>query len=1137
MNNRSQFPVFYDPLLRRWRYFQKVTKFCGLSLSIVLLGFLISIGLRPSLPHLALPDPHKLFAEHHLSLQRFSQSLLPREQGSWLLANNTVTDNPQDRLINHAQNPATTLTPARNIGFFVNWDDNSLTSLKQHINSLDTFMPEWLHLENADGELAIDSPKKQQQVLAFIQAKRPQLPIVPLINNFDSTKMDWDGDKVAKLLHNATARQTLISHLLNFIQENKFAGINIDFESMPAASQADLLTFMQELYQQFHTAGLEVSQSVPIDDTAFNYVALAKVTDYLVMMAYDENSSVDEPGPVASQGWFIKLLKKRLAEVPAQQWVIGLGNYGYDWKGEHPPAQEISFQEAIKIAQESSGTIRLDPQSLNETFDYYDDKNQLHHVWFLDAITAFNQIKALAPESVHGFALWRMGSEDPSYWHILEQSSQLDQSVAQDLEQINEGYEVDYEGRGEILKVTATPKTGKRQIGFNSQLGLITQQKLITYPIAYEITRWGGGNKKKIALTFDDGPDPQFTPKILEILERYNVKATFFIVGMNGTLHPDLLHQLVNQGNEIGSHTFTHPNIATVSSEQLELELNATERLLEGELGLRTVLFRPPYAEDVEPDTPEQVRPLAFTGNLGYYTVGMQIDPLDWSNPGIDRIISETLKQAENGIGNIVLLHDSGGDRSQTVAALPRIIQGLKQRGFELVTVSQLIGLSSRQVMPTTAKNEHFLIDFDKIGFRLFDDFNLFIYGAFIVGISFSIGRLLLIVFLALYEWYKRRKRLYPINYQTKVSVLVPGFNEEKVIVKTVKSILRSHYPSFNVIVIDDGSTDNTYSVLCEHFADHPRVRLLTKTNGGKSEALNMGITQTDAEIIVTLDADTVLNPKALWKLVRHFSRPQVGAVAGNAKVGNRINVMTYWQALEYITSQNLERRAFGLLNCICVVPGAIGAWRREVLIQAGGFVSDTLAEDTDLTLTTLEMGYQVDYEEAAIAWTEAPDTVSGFLKQRFRWMFGTLQAIWKHRHTLLRLRYGTVGTFALPNLLIFQILFPLISPLMDLLMVVSILWAIWQKQQHPDTPSPESVQHILVFYLLFLLVDLLAALVAFALEKQEDWKLIIWLLPQRFFYRQLMYFVAIKSCLKAIQGQLVGWGKLERKSTVMDRV
>ena len=433
-------------------------------------------------------------------------------------------------------------------------------------------------------------------------------------------------------------------------------------------------------------------------------------------------------------------------------------------------------------------------------------------------------------------------------------------------------------------------------------------------------------------------------------------------------------------------------------------------------------------------------------------------------------------------------------------------------------------------------KNEWVLLDLDRVGFFIFDKFDDVTHYLFVVGIGLSVIRLLFIATLALYEWYGRRKRHYCPDYQPHVSVLVPAFNEEKVIVKTIDSILRSHYQNFDIIAVDDGSNDGTYRVLMEAFGEHPQVRVFSKPNGGKSAAMNYGITQTDAELIVTLDADTVLRPNAISKLVRHFNNTKVGGIAGNAKVGNRINILTYWQALEYITSQNLERRAFGFLNCICVVPGAIGAWRREVLLKAGGFVNNTLAEDTDLTLTVLEMGYKIDYEENAIALTEAPDTVSGFLKQRFRWMFGTLQAVWKHHHTLFRPHYGSLGFFALPNMVVFQIFFPLISPLMDLLMVFSLLWASWEQSQHPGTSSPEAIQHVVLYYILFLSIDFLAAFVAFLLERKEDWRLIIWLLPQRFFYRQLMYYVAIKSTIKAIQGQIVGWGKLERKSTVSDK-
>ncbi|HNH84995.1 MAG TPA: glycosyltransferase family 2 protein, partial [Acidobacteriota bacterium] len=277
----------------------------------------------------------------------------------------------------------------------------------------------------------------------------------------------------------------------------------------------------------------------------------------------------------------------------------------------------------------------------------------------------------------------------------------------------------------------------------------------------------------------------------------------------------------------------------------------------------------------------------------------------------------------------------------------------------------------------------------------------------------------------------------------------------------------------------------------------------------------------------------TMFHPDAIGKLARHFADPKIGAVAGNAKVGNRINLLTRWQALEYITSQNLDRKAYDTLNCISVVPGAIGAWRRELIIKAGGFTHQTLAEDADLTMAILRLGYRIVYEDQAIAYTEAPDSISAFLKQRFRWMFGTLQAVWKNRDAVFQPRYRALGMFVLPNVLIFQIFFPLISPLMDLMMVFAVVSTFWQRSQHPTDYSSDGLVRALAFYALFVAIDLMAAVTAFLLESREDFTLIRWLFLQRFFYRQLMYFVAIKSTLTAIRGSLVGWGKLERKATV----
>jgi peptidoglycan-N-acetylglucosamine deacetylase len=303
--------------------------------------------------------------------------------------------------------------------------------------------------------------------------------------------------------------------------------------------------------------------------------------------------------------------------------------------------------------------------------------------------------------------------------------------------------------------------------------------------------------------------------------------------------------------------------------------------------------------------------------------------------------------------------------------------------------------------------------------------------------------------------------------------------------------------------------------------------------NGGKAAALNRGLAEARGSVVVALDADTYFERDAITKLVRWFEDPAVGAVAGNAKVGNRVNVITRWQALEYVTSQNLERRALASLGCITVVPGAIGAWRREALQRLGGFPVDTLAEDQDLTIAVQKAGYTVLYESTAIAWTEAPDTVKGLVEQRFRWAFGTLQCLWKHREVTLRRRYGALGLIAMPQTWLFQFLLSAVAPLVDLTFIWQLAVSGLKLFEHQDQFDPEGFRKICLYYLAFLVIDLGSAALALAMEGKEQATLLPWMVLQRFGYRQLMYYIVIKAWLAALLGPLVGWGKLERKSTV----
>jgi cellulose synthase/poly-beta-1,6-N-acetylglucosamine synthase-like glycosyltransferase len=580
--------------------------------------------------------------------------------------------------------------------------------------------------------------------------------------------------------------------------------------------------------------------------------------------------------------------------------------------------------------------------------------------------------------------------------------------------------------------------------------------------------------------------------------------------------------------------------------------LNLTERLFASLLGVRTTLMRPPYAIDEEPDTADQVRPLEIPQEMGYITVGNRIDPNDWSeNPrrSAEQISAYILshlppcRQENLRCGNIVLLHDGGGNRSETVRALPMIIDGIRARGYEIAPVYELLGKTRADVMAPLPAGELWAARLDRLGFWIFDAGIISITWIFLLGDLLMTGRLLFIGAAAVYDRVREKifgKPAEVASYKPKVAVLIPAYNEEKVIERTIRAALNSNYPSLRVIVIDDGSKDRTLEVARTAFAAEAaagRVLFLAKPNSGKAEALNFGIDHIgDAELFVGIDADTIIASDAISRLVPHFINPKVGAIAGNAKVGNRVNVWTRWQALEYITSQNFERRALDVLGAVSVVPGAIGAWRVSAVREAGGYHLDTVAEDADLTMALLRRGYRVEYEDMALAYTEAPTNANGLMRQRFRWSFGILQAVYKHRGVFAR--KGALGWVALPNIVIFQILLPLVSPLIDIMFAMGTVWYLIQKHFHPDSTDPASFHKLVLFFFAFLVIDFITSAIAFALErrrpdeKEDGWLLSqVWL--QRFAYRQLFSIVIFKTLKRALEGRRFAWDKLERTAAV----
>ncbi len=478
-----------------------------------------------------------------------------------------------------------------------------------------------------------------------------------------------------------------------------------------------------------------------------------------------------------------------------------------------------------------------------------------------------------------------------------------------------------------------------------------------------------------------------------------------------------------------------------------------------------------------------------------------------------------------------MLLHDSGGDRSQTIKLLPVLIDQLRAEGYSFVPVSQLGGFTRDQVMPKLPWTV--MLFADRMVFLTISFIGQLLYYCFIGAMVLGVARLLILGGLAIQNRLRRHPQPPVAHTGETVSVLIPAYNEEKVIAATVERILASDYRNLEILVIDDGSLDRTAEVVRQRFAGEDRVHLISIANGGKANALNTGLHQATGTVVVALDADTQFDADTISRLVRWFADPEIGAVAGNAKVGNRINMVTRWQALEYIVAQNLERRALSALDTLTVVPGAVGAWRREALIELGGFPADTLAEDQDLTIAIQTAGYRVLFDTTAVAWTEAPATFRGLGRQRFRWSFGTLQCLWKYRRITFNPRFGELGLVALPQVWLFQIILTTFAPVADLLLVWQLAGQWIAYKQHGAEFTDTDLKLIGVYYLIFIAVDLLAALVGFVMEQREDWRLLLWLPLQRFGYRQLMYYVVLRSIATALRGPFVGWGKLERHGTV----
>ena len=1170
MTDRSRHsPVFIDYSGKRWRRIQRIALAVGVLttlLAVVLIGsILVSPSMPPELP---------LATSNNLTIARATtgkpgrftkvdrlRTAYRRKLAAAMKQYGTPSSRRPEAIpaLNVGPGGRPPRSEAIVAGFYVNWADNSFASLQRNYEKIDWVIGEWgFFPRNADSLLLRIKP----QVIELLNSKpvetRPSMFL--MITNFvveqgrDSTAGTFDPEVVRRFLANPVARANALRQLREAVTTYGFAGTTLDLENFDPALQAQVLDFAKQLHDTMHAMGKLATQAIAAGDPDAYVQRAGAVNDKLFPMLFDEHYASGEPGPIASQSFYVREARRFARLVSPSKLILMVGAYGYDWNDAEAVAlhraEPFDFQETMKTARgPSQPRPRFDPVALNPYMQWTTPDSTDHVLWYLDAVTAYNEMLVGRSLGVAGHAIWHLGGEDPSLWNIIKTDGSL--QPPDTLRDMRPSYDPEFDGTGEILQITYFPADGKRNLAIDRQSGLITNETLVKVPIPYVLARTGGQhrNAKRVALTFDDGPDPRWTPQILDTLRSRGARATFFVVGQNVDTHQRLLQRIYDEGHEIGNHTYSHPNLALTTERRSRIEIDATSSLIEAVLNRRVALFRPPYFGDAEPSTDAELIPVGIASRRNYWTIGLHVDAEDWKELPADSIIRLVLTRralpnalnvlAQDSARNVILLHDAGGDRRNTVAAIGPLIDSLRARGDTIVLVSELAGITRDDAMPPLPPSSEATRLLRRAGFLLLGSVETALFWTFTVAVVLGIARLMIIGLLAIIQRLRQHQtRGAPTSYAPGVSVIIPAFNEEKVVIQTISSLLNQAYSGdLELVVVDDGSSDDTAAICEEAYGSHPQVTIFRKENGGKASALNFGIARARHEIVIGLDADTVFDDDTVAELVQPLQDPRVAAVAGNAKVGNRINLVTRWQALEYVTSQNLDRRAFALLDCVTVVPGAVGAWRRSVVLDVGGFKEDTLAEDQDLTLAMRRAGYSVAYADGAVAYTEAPDTLRGLAKQRFRWSFGTLQCTWKHRSAFFRAKYGSLGWIALPNVFLFQLLLPAVSPVADLMFVYSIISVYINAASHSVddrlTYALVDLEKVFAYYAVFLIVDWLAAVLAFLMEPDED-KQLTWLIfLQRFAYRQVMYWVVVQSFAAALSGRLVGWGKLDRKATV----
>jgi cellulose synthase/poly-beta-1,6-N-acetylglucosamine synthase-like glycosyltransferase/peptidoglycan/xylan/chitin deacetylase (PgdA/CDA1 family) len=952
-------------------------------------------------------------------------------------------------------------------GYVVSDNDNATAGVDALSPSVSTVSSTG-GLINPDGSFAYVD-QRNTLVHAHFGGARAQL----VIQNYDPN-LPNGGDFSPTLAHatlaSAASRDAFAQQVAGIVVRDHWDGVVIDFEQIQNTDQPGLVALLARLRAHL-PARTRLMVAVPVrqpDNPAslgYDLAALARNVDVVQLMTYDQNDPTSSPGPIASLAWTQAAITSALAAVPAGKLQIGAAEYGYAWG---PSAAKLGQSYTPAQARRWAHDFHTTPQwsaTDNGWHTVLPDGTQLY---WQDSRSVGVVAQLALGRHLEGAAIWDLSGADP------------------------------------LAKVAAAVPLDRVQVATTDARGI-------------QVVKARG----LVALTFDDGPDPTWTPQILAILRKYGVPATFFDIGMNAEAHPELVQQEIAAGDVVANHTYSHLDLTQIPSWRAALEIKADNWVIQGITGREPALFRSPYGAQELTDAQSAAHQDLAT-SLGMQPIGWNVDPEDWARPGVDKIVAAAT--ASTAMDQIILLHDGGGDRSQTVAALPRIIETLRAKGYRFVTPDQLdasVGAPYRKAETGLWNTTR---DLTAIAtYKLWVSAHVVtLWVLALIGLL-SLARLAISFPLAIAH--RRRSRRHRSARDRNagdghtVTAVIPAHNEAATIAATMAGVAGLDGPVVQVIIAENGSTDDTAAIARAVSLLHPHLDWDIRELGpiGKASALNTCLPDLTGDVVVVLDADTLLEPDFLHAVLPHFDTPTVGAVAGNVKVGNRRTMLGRLQAYEYIVSLGLDRRAQAQLGVVSVVPGAAGAFRRDALLRVGGWPSRTLTEDADLTVELLAAGWQVPYESTAVSWTEAPATTREILRQRRRWSYGTTQVSQLHSHRMLRRQHGRIGWLGLPWLALSQVVLPGIGPIVDLFLIWLVLNGDW-------TIATGMLG-------IALALDLIVS--AWALRAEgESLRLLTMAPAARFIWRPLLL-IAVSGSLRAwLTGRPVGWNQAQRHNT-----